>query len=197
MYLREGISRPSCEDSYDWRMRTLKIGRLTGPIRGSRFRGQVSVHVPGRCPIIRPVESASLYCWEKRVFPLALVEVVADGKRVPDDLKTDPSLIAYWPTPNKILKQNTKSHVFLEFIHAWLYNDISAEAHLKPSGLLAAGTFLCKDHFSEGFKRQIEEREFHKYKARLFCRKLVVLLGAISEIEMFRNFPNREQVAKI
>jgi hypothetical protein len=119
------------------------------------------------------------------------------GKRVPDELKADPSRIAYWPTLYRILKQNTKSHPFLEFIHESLYDDISAEAHLRPSGLLAAGTFLCKDRLSEGLQRKLEARLFHTYKARLFCRTLVVLLGTISEIEMFRNFPNREQVAKI
>ncbi len=119
------------------------------------------------------------------------------GKRVPGDLKADPDRIAYWPTPFRLLNQSTKSHDFLKSIHTNLYDDISAEAHLKPSGLMAAGTFLCKDRFSDELKRRVEEIEFHKYKFRLVLRTMVVLLGTISEIEMFRNYPDKAQVAAV
>jgi hypothetical protein len=65
--------------------------------------------------------------------------------RVPGHLKADPSQIAYWPTPTKIMRRDTKSRPFLEFVHSWIYDDTSAEAHLKPGGLLAASSFLLKD----------------------------------------------------
>lgn len=117
--------------------------------------------------------------------------------RVPCHLKADTSQIAYWPTPSKIARRDTKSRPFLEFIHSWLYDDTSAEAHLKPGGLLAAGSFLLKDRTTEEIRRQIETRTFHEYKARRFCRTIVPLLGIISEIEMFGNFKNKEQATRV
>jgi hypothetical protein len=117
-------------------------------------------------------------------------------ERVPDHLKADPSKIAYWPTPSKLLKRTTKSHAFLEFIHSWLYDETSAEAHLKPGGLLAAGSFLLKDRSSEEIRRQIESRTFHEYKARRFYRTMVLILGIVSEIEMFSS-KNKEQATKV
>jgi len=119
-------------------------------------------------------------------------------KGVPKHLKSEPSKIAYWPTPGRLWKEErTKSHSFLKYLHDWLYNDISAEAHLKPGGLLAAGSFLLKDRASEEIRRQIETNTFHEYKARRFCLTIVPLLGIISEIEMFGNFKNKEQAAKV
>lgn len=118
-------------------------------------------------------------------------------KRVPEHLKSDPSQIAYWPTPSKVIKKQTRSQPFLEFIHTWLYDDTSAEAHLKPGGLLAAGSFLLKDRASDAIKQQIDTRTFHEYKARRFCLTILPLLGIISEIETFGNFKNKQQATKV
>jgi hypothetical protein len=118
-------------------------------------------------------------------------------KRVPADLKANTSKIAYWPTPQKMVTRNTKSAEFIGFVHSLIYDITSAEAHLKPGGLLAAGSFLIKDRIPEDVKRQIETRAIHDYKARRFCRVVLVLLGIISEIEMFGKFNNQEQAAKV
>jgi hypothetical protein len=111
--------------------------------------------------------------------------------------KTNPSLIPYWLTPFKLAKQPGKSQNFLQFIEQLLYHDTSAEAHLKPGGLFASGSFLLKDIAPEHIKRQLENRNIHQYKFRHFCRTVVALLGIVSEIELFGRFGNHEQLAKV
>jgi hypothetical protein len=118
-------------------------------------------------------------------------------KGVREDLVANPKKIPYWPTPAKLWKKETKSHDFLKYIHDWPYDDISEEAHLKPGGLLMAGSILLKDRATDEVRRQIETYTFHEYKARRFCLTIIPLLGIISEIEMFGNFNNKQQAAKV
>jgi hypothetical protein len=111
--------------------------------------------------------------------------------------KANPANIPYWLTPFKLAKQPGKSQSFLQFLEQLLYHDTSAEAHLKPGGLFASGSFLLKDIAPEHIKRQLENRTIHQYKFRHLCRTVVALLGIVSEIELFGRFGNHEQLAKV
>jgi hypothetical protein len=111
--------------------------------------------------------------------------------------KVNPSQIPYWLTPFKLSKQPSKSQSFLQFLEQLLYHDTSTEAHLKPGGLFVAGSFLLKDLAPDDVKQRLENRHIHQYKFRQFCRTVMVLLGIISEIELFGKSNNQEQLAKV
>jgi hypothetical protein len=111
--------------------------------------------------------------------------------------KADPTLIPYWQGPFNLAKKESKSQSFLQFLEKLVYHDASAQAHLKPAGLLIAGSFLLKDMAPEDIRKQLENRTIHQYKFEQFCRTVVTLLGIVSEIEMHCKLNNREQISKV
>jgi len=114
-----------------------------------------------------------------------------------DEQKADPSKIPYWLAPFKLAQKPTKSQSFLQFLEQLVYQDTSAEAHLKPGGLFMGGSILLADIAPEHIRKQIEDRNIHQYKFRQFCRTVVSLLGIISEIETYCSLNNREQLSKV
>lgn len=111
--------------------------------------------------------------------------------------KANPSQIPYWPTPFKLSQRKGKCQSFLKFLEKSLYHDTSAEAHLKPGGLFLAGSFLTKDKAPEDIKNVIENRSIHQYKFKQFCRTVLVVLGIMTELEVFGMFGNKEHFARV
>lgn len=111
--------------------------------------------------------------------------------------KADLSKIPFWLGPFKLAKKPTKSQPFLQFLEQLLYQETSAEAHLKPVGLFVAGSILLKDMGPEELRQQIESRTIHQYKFRHFCRTVLTLLGIASEIELYCKMNNQEQLSKV
>jgi hypothetical protein len=109
----------------------------------------------------------------------------------------DPAKIPYWLGPFNLAPKATKSQSFLQFLVDLLYHDTSAEAHLKPGGRFMAGGILLADIAPEEIRKQIENRAIHQYKFRHYCRTVLVLLGITSEVELYCEMNNQEQLAKV
>jgi len=111
--------------------------------------------------------------------------------------KADPTKVDYWGTPHKLASRAGNSQAFLQFLEQLMYHDASSQSHLKPGGLLIAGSFLLKDMAPEDIRKQLENRTIHQYKFEQFCRTVVTLLGIVSEIEMYCRLNNQEQISKV
>jgi hypothetical protein len=120
-------------------------------------------------------------------------------KQIPltQEQKADPTKVDYWGTPHKLASRAGNSQAFLQFLEQLMYHDASSQSHLKPGGLLIAGSFLLKDMAPEDIRKQLENRTIHQYKFEQFCRTVVALLGIVSEIEIHCKLNNREQAAKV
>jgi hypothetical protein len=126
-----------------------------------------------------------------------LISVMEAQMPLTPEQKADPSTIPYWLAPFNLAKQPSQSQGFLQFLERLLYHDTSAEAHLKPGGLFVSGSILLRDIAPKELKQLVENRTMHQYKFKQFCRTVLVLLGVISEIELYAKLGNREQLVKV
>jgi hypothetical protein len=111
--------------------------------------------------------------------------------------KNDPKGIPRWPPPSRLIKKNTASQPFLNYMHTWLYNDTSAQAHLNAVGLAQVGAFVLTSVAPEHMQRLIEERTIKQYTYVHFTRTMIVVLAIATEIDAYRNFANREAIERL
>ena len=111
--------------------------------------------------------------------------------------KNDPRVIPRWPPPSRLIKKNTPSQPFLIYLHTWIYNDTSAQAHLNAAGLAQVGGFAISGSAPEQMQRLLEERTIHQYTYVHFTRAIIVVLAIATEIDAYRKFANREAVRRI
>jgi hypothetical protein len=111
--------------------------------------------------------------------------------------KTDPSVISRWPPPSRLVKKNSASQPFLTYLHTWLYNDTSAQAHLNAAGLAQVGGIVMSSIAPEHMQRLLEERTIRQYTYVHFTRAIIVVLAIATEIEAYSKFRNREAVSRL
>jgi hypothetical protein len=111
--------------------------------------------------------------------------------------KANPSLIKYWFAPYRLTTQNSPCQSFLVFLEKLLYGDTSAEAHLKPGGLLSVSGVVLASIAPPEIREQIENRNIHQYKFIHFSRTVLTLLAIASEIDNHCKLNNRDRLVKL
>jgi hypothetical protein len=111
--------------------------------------------------------------------------------------KANPRLIPYWFAPYKLTQQPSASRSFLVFLEQLLYGDTSAEAHLKPGGLIAVSGVVLSSIAPPQVREQIENRNIHQYKFIHFSRTVLTLLAIATEIDNYCKLNNRDQLSKL
>jgi hypothetical protein len=111
--------------------------------------------------------------------------------------QANPGLIAYWPSPFKLKKRQTGSQDFMEFLDAWIYGEISAQAHLNAGGLFMVGALLISDFAPDETRKLIEERTLRQSIFQHFSRTLLTVLAIATEIDTFCNLGNRDALVRL
>lgn len=111
--------------------------------------------------------------------------------------RADPSKIPRWPPPSRLIKRKTASRTFLGFLHAWLYDDTSAQSHVNAAGLAQVGAFMLTGVGPEHMQRLIEQRAIRQYTFLHFSRTLIIVLAVATEIDAFQSFENREAIKRL
>jgi hypothetical protein len=107
--------------------------------------------------------------------------------------KNDPTKCIYrWPTPSRLIQKPGPSQAFLEYLHTWLYDDTSAQAHMNAAGLGHLGGFVIADIAPDHIRRLIEDRTIFQYTYLHFTRMLIIVLAIGSEIDGHFGFANRQ-----
>jgi hypothetical protein len=128
----------------------------------------------------------------------ALTRMMEIGIPLSDEQKANPAkVIPSWPSPHDLSTKPSKSQDFLKFLDEEIYGDLSITAHLKPSGLMQSAMMVLADIAPERHRKLLEERTIHQYKFRNIFHTVIILLGIVSEIEMFCKLGNAEQIGKV
>lgn len=117
--------------------------------------------------------------------------------RISPEDTSEPQKIKRWPTPSGIIRQQTASKPFLEFLHSWLYDDTSAQAHLTAGGLFSVGMFVVSDLMPESERRLVEDRAILQYQFINVSRTFAIVLAIASEINCFFRLGHREAAQRI
>jgi hypothetical protein len=135
--------------------------------------------------------------WQSRFTEMRnSLQIMEKFLAISPEQQADPSQIAYWRAPYRLMKTNTKSQPFMEFLEKWLYGETSAQAHLNAGGLLSFGAYLLTDLAQEDQREHIE-RNFQGYVFRQFSRTLITVLGITSEIENYCSLGNRQALVNM
>jgi hypothetical protein len=105
-----------------------------------------------------------------------------------DPLKT----ISRWPPPSRLIKKPTASKPFMEYLHTWLYDDTSAQAHMNAVGLGHLGGFMIASLAPDHIRKLIEDRTILQYTYLHFTRNLIIVLAIATEIDDHLGLNNRE-----
>jgi hypothetical protein len=111
--------------------------------------------------------------------------------------KADPSSIPYWVGPARLIRRQSKSKAFLEFLNTWFYSETSAQAHLNPAGLFSIAGFLISEFAPPGERDHVDGRMFEQFKFKHVTRTFVLALAILSEIEAFCGLGNRETLQRV
>lgn len=127
----------------------------------------------------------------------SLCSTLEDYLRIAPEQKSEPQKIRRWPTPSRIIKKATASKSFLEFLHTWLYDDTSAQAHLTAGGLFSVGMFVVSDLMPEPQRQLVEDRVILQYQFVNVSRTFAIVLAIASEINSFFRLGHGETVQRI
>lgn len=111
--------------------------------------------------------------------------------------KANPASIGYWRSPYKLKKMASKSQGFLEFLYTWMYDDISAQAHLNAGGLFMVGALLISDLAPDDMRKVIEARNLRQCIFQHFTRTLPTVLAIATEIGTFCRLDNHDAITKL
>lgn len=127
----------------------------------------------------------------------SLCSTLEEYLRISPEHKSGTQKIKRWPTPSRIIQQPTASKPFLEFLHTWLYDDTSAQAHLTAGGLFSTGMFVVSDLMPEPERQTIEDRVILQYQFVDVSRTFAIVLAIASEINCFYKLGHGEAVQRI
>jgi hypothetical protein len=127
----------------------------------------------------------------------SLCSTLEEYLRISPEQKREPQKIKRWPTPSRIIQKATPSKAFLEFLHTWLYDDTSAQAHLTAGGLFSVGMFVVSDLLPEPQRQLVEDRVILQYQFVNVSRTFAIVLAIASEINCFFNLGHGEAVRRI
>jgi hypothetical protein len=117
--------------------------------------------------------------------------------RISPEHKSGTQKIKRWPTPSRIIQKPTASKPFLEFLHTWLYDDTSTQAHLTAGGLFSVGMFIVSDLMPESQRQLIEDRVILQYQFVNVSRTFAIVLAIASEINCYFKLGHGEAVQRI
>jgi len=136
--------------------------------------------------------------WQEYLGDLARLQTLSERYlSITSEQKQNPESIPRWPPPSRLVKKVSACQPFLTFLHTWLYDDTSAQAHLNAAGMAQVGAFMMTSVVPGEAKRLIEERTILQYTYVHFTRMMTVVLAIATEIDAYRKFANREAIIRL
>jgi hypothetical protein len=116
---------------------------------------------------------------------------------IPAEMRAKPDLIPRWPTPSRLRKKQTACKDFLNFLHDWLYDDTSAQAHLTAGGLMMVGMMVVSDLLPDRQRELADNYIILRYQFAHVSRTFAIVLAIASELNCFYDLGHDEAIHNI
>jgi hypothetical protein len=108
--------------------------------------------------------------------------------------KKTPSLIPYWPHPDKLQDLPGRSRPFLRHLNKWFYHDTSAQSHLTFGGLLKISFFFLAELIGGDNQALIENRFLQQFRGQQMSRTLMITLAIATEADAYCRLQNKQVI---